>query len=323
MAKKPTKISKTRQQTHRFLYYDLSHTGNDQEDFHYIDLARDMSLMNRRLYRQGMCYHVANITVHDSQGDVSIKFGTAPNTWATYRAWKLVFDAWKAQRAEVLEDTGMSAPKWSDFKVYLNKDMVNDVDALPTPRNIEQQALRPGSWDYADMSFTQTALTYDNHAVGLLGIHGIGSSITSPTSGDDQSYDGYIGAIQALDDIRRSPANTEVANDDVTDMLSFKLSTGAQTSDILEQLEDEGMTPPYSTNLVGTQENPSGGNDSFAVREAHIASTYSPIAHIGGFPVPCGLIQVETKCSSANTVGILIELVPGDYKGVHALPMGA
>lgn len=322
MARKPTKISKTRQQTHRFLYYDLSHNGNGSEDFHYIDLGRDLSMMNRRLYRQGMCYHVANITVHDSQGDVNIKFGTAPNTWPTYKAWKLIFDAWKMQRAKALEGTNLSTPKWSDFKVYLNKDMTNDVDWV-FPKNIEQQLLRAGQWDYADMSFTREAIAYDNHAVGLLGPHNVGSAISSATSPDDTAYDGYISAIQALDETIRSPASTEPAGDDVTDIISFNMITGAQNADILNQIEDEGFSAPYSTNMVGTPENPNSGNDSFAVREAHLASDYSPIAHVGGFPVPCGLIQVETKCSSANTIGLLIELVPGDYKGVHALPMGA
>lgn len=331
MAKKSFKqkfgISKTRQQTHRFLYFDLSHTGNG-EDFHYIDLAKHLSSMNRRLYRQGMCYHIANISIHDSQGNASVKFATAPNTWTTYAAWKYVFENWKAQRADILEDSAMSSPRWSDFKVYLNKDMVNDVD-WPNPKNVEQQNIQGGQWDYADMSFSSTNTHYDSHAVGLLGGNSIGSSINPATSGDDPYYNGYISAIKILNDTRRSiPRDEKATADSYGDgrdswsLISFDIAPANAKLDILNELEDEGLEPPYGWGLVGSDENPTAGDDALAVREAHIASTQSPMATVGGFPVPCGLMQIETKCTGNNTIGILIELVPGDYKGVHALPMG-
>ena len=52
--------------TQRYLYYDLAHTGTE-EDFHYIDLARDLSAVNARLYRQGMMYGIQSFSIHDSQ----------------------------------------------------------------------------------------------------------------------------------------------------------------------------------------------------------------------------------------------------------------
>lgn len=330
MAKKSFKqkfgISKTRQQTHRFLYFDLSHTG-DGEDFHYIDLAKHLSSMNRRLYRQGMCYHIANISIHDTQGDASVKFATAPNTWTTYAAWKYVFDNWKKQRADMLEDSAMSSPRWSDFKVYLNKDMVNDVD-WPNVKNVERQNVRGGQWDYADMSFSVANDHYDEHAIGLLGNNSIGSSVGS-TSNDDSTYKGYISALKILDDNRRQiPRDERATADSYGDLrdawkiITFDIAPANAKLDIMNELEDEGLEPPYDWDMVGTGDNPNGMNDAFSIREAHIASSSSPMATVGGFPVPCGLIQVETACDSDNTIGICIELVPGDYKGVHAIPMG-
>lgn len=321
MAMKPKKISKTRQQTHRFLYYDLSHTGTT-EDFHYIDIARTMSSLNRRLYRQGMVYHVANITVHDSNGNAEVRFATAPNTWTTHLAWKNAFEGWKKQRAEVLSETQLTPGKWSDFKVYLNQDMVDDAD-WPVAINVENQTTREGAWDYSNMTFSKSGVQYDDHALGLLGPSDIGTAITNETSPDDTSYDGYLGAIEVLEDSRRRINTPEVSP--ATDVVLFGTVNAGTTNDTIEEIIDEGDDSPYPLHrIVGGGSNPSAGSDAFTVRECHIASTYSPIAHVGGFPVPCGLIQVETKSSTdGNIIGLLIELVPGDYKGVHALPMGA
>ena len=319
MAKKPTKISKTRQQTHRFLYFDLEHTGTE-EDFHYIDLARRLSEMNRRLYRQGMCYHIANISVHDSDGNAEVRFATAPNTWTTYAAWKLAFDGWKHQRAQIMKESGLTPGKWSDFKVYLNKDMVNDED-WPSLVNVENQEFAGGAWDYSNMTFTKGVTTYDDYAVGLLGA-GNFSTITDETSGDDTSYDGYLGLINTFQENRRKI--NQPSPGDASEQIVFGTLSSAITNDVIEEIIDEGDDAPYALErFVGANE-PATGNDAFTIRECHIASTYSPMAMVGGFPVPCGLLQVETKSSTdGNIIGILIELVPGDYKGVHALPMGA
>ena len=79
----------------RVLRYLLQHTGNG-EDSHYIDLARDLSLLNRRLYRQGKVYGIAGITVHDNviqgTGDTFVKACTA-RTLGGGEAWKRVNDA--------------------------------------------------------------------------------------------------------------------------------------------------------------------------------------------------------------------------------------
>jgi hypothetical protein len=37
-----------------------------------------------------------------------------------------------------------------------------------------------------------------------------------------------------------------------------------------------------------------------------------------GFPVPLGLLEVRQSDKEGNIIGVLIEMVPGSYKGVHA-----
>jgi len=51
----------------RYLRYELTNSGTpDTETSHFIDLARDLSRCNRRLYRAGRDYHVKKVTVVSS-----------------------------------------------------------------------------------------------------------------------------------------------------------------------------------------------------------------------------------------------------------------
>ena len=314
---------KPKMHTQRFLYYDLIHSGTT-EDAMYIDLAKDLSAVNRRMYRQGRNYSISNISVHDSDGDARVLFSTAPNTWALHAAWELCFNGWKSQRAEVLEDAGGSfnSPRWADFKVYLNKEHVVDTD-WPTPKEDEQNSIVGGEWDYSDMQFFRGGTKYDSHAIGLMGDHSIGVSITNETSAEDASYSGYISALETLQEVRSQPATFD--NDPaVLSMNVFSLNSGGAVAEQIVEINKEGDEPPYSMEIVGSSNNPANDTGAWPVREVAIASTYSPMAMTGPIPnIPCGLLQIETTSgTSGNTIGILIELTPGSYKGVHAPGMG-
>lgn len=314
---KPTKIH-----AQRFLYFNLAAAAG--EDAHYIDLAKSLSEVNRRLYRQGMVYHVANISVHDSQGSARVLFSTAPNTWPTHASWQLGFDGWKTQRAQTLAAMGDNAktPRWSDFKVYLNKEHVIDADWL-RPIDDEENVLTQGEWDYADMSFSRNGSRFDNYAIGLLGTHQY-TSITNETTDQDTSYDGYISCIEGLQEVR-SRVRTESTYDvnfDSSPFSGMNMLHSQGIQDTLLNIEKEGDNAPYSLEFVGSDSNPTDDTGAYPVRECDIASTYSPMAVVGGFPVPCGLMQIETTSTNSNTIGILVELMPGDYKGVMAEPMG-
>lgn len=307
--------------TQRFLYYDLEHSGTT-EDAHYIDLAKDLSAVNRRLYRQGRNYSISNISVHDSQGDARVLVSTAPNTWALHEAWTVCFEGWKKQRAEVLEimEGNTKSPRWSDFKVYLNKEHVTDAD-WPKPTEDENQDITLGEWDYSDMTFWKAAQRFDNHAIGLMGAHQF-SSILDETTPHDNAYDGYISALEVLQEMRMQPVDLGT-DSNFENMLLFTNDAGASINDNLIELNKEGDLAPYSLDIVGSSNNPASDTGAWPVRECHISSTYAPMAMMGPIPnVPCGLLQIETTSGASNTIGLLIELTPGDYKGVHAPPMG-
>ena len=115
------KKAKKLEMTQRFLYYDLN--PGSSPDSVYLDLAAGLSALNRRLYRQGRNYHVANVSIIDSSGNLnSASFCTLPQTWTTHKGWNLMFDAWKDQRARTLENSpNYVTGRWSDFKVWMSE----------------------------------------------------------------------------------------------------------------------------------------------------------------------------------------------------------
>ena len=293
--------------THRFLNFVITHTGTG-EDFHYLDIAKIMSRINRRLYRQGGTYHIANITVHDGQGDVYVKFGGLPTTWTTRQAWQQAFKLWKKQRASVQDVSNLSS-KWSDFKVYLNDDMRTDADQLEF-EDVESDGIAGGDWDYSKMLLDEDGDNSDDFF-----LHMMGSNVGSLPGGTCTS----AGLLANLEDVLQLPTeDPEVPANANQSLFTLMARGGADTElnkDLVDQMESDNDDPPYSQTLVaGAKTNCAS---PWNYREVAIKSSQSPSAMLPGFSVPLGLLCIETKSGTAgNEIGILIELVPGKYKGV-------
>ncbi len=112
----------------RYLRYELTNSATPgNETSHYIDLAKDLSAVNRRLYRQGRDYHVKKITIVSSNtpnGENRVSLSTCPHSWVAAGAWKRGFQTWKHMNAEADRQlAGNIDGTWADFKVYLSDDM--------------------------------------------------------------------------------------------------------------------------------------------------------------------------------------------------------
>lgn len=309
MARRRGKAKATRmkaEDTHRFLRFVLTHNGD--EDFHYVDIAQIMSQINRRLYRQGGTYHVANITVHDSQGDAYVKFAGLPTTWTTKAAWTRGFELWKKQRAQVQDDGLRLSGKWSDFKVYLNDDHRTDGDKAAFT-DVENNLIASGEWDYADYVL-QDGSTEDGFF-----FHMMGADNGSLVAGNCVSA-GLLNALNLAMSIPQDDPNPpSQAAAGLFGMASFNGMDKDLAETIIDYAADDNNSPPYSTKVAGMAGN---CEDPWEYREVAIKSSQSPSAMIPGFAVPLGLLCIETKSGTeGNEIGIVLELAPGSYKGVQ------
>jgi len=296
----------------RILRYLLTHDpSSGTEDSHFIDLAKDLSAVNRRLYRQGKVYGVLGITVHDSSDNAFVKVCTAPNTWVVRNAWKKAFGLFKRMRKEALRSAGVGSnatATWADFKTYLTYPSISDPD-WGVPVDCGNNAVSYGEWIYSTFHSPDGTTSDDEFLTHLLG-NNVGPAGNYTSCGLVEGYQNSRARVQPVD-----PSIDPTEFEDSWMMNLF--DDGTTHDEILEDLTSDGDGPPYDHNDMPG----SAGNmvSSLVAGETHVA-VGNPIGYIGSFAVPCGLLEVETtSTANPNTIELLIEIAPGGYKGVDAV----
>ncbi|AXQ65546.1 MAG: hypothetical protein [Circular genetic element sp.] len=299
---------------HRFIRVDLRHTGTG-EDFHYIDLAREMSAINHRLYRQGMTYHVANISVHDTQSSY-LKFCTLPNTWPVKQAWKTGFRNWLEMNRRALEgtdgETASKASRFNDFRIYANDAHRNDTADRPRFTDVEGNLVRQDEYKYTRMHSIDGG-TDDEFYLHMMGEH----------NGAAGAYNSVC-LLEAYEETLTTHTIVSEEPEFDTGVWANMYDVGGQVDDIIDDLVNDYDQPPYDRLVFAGMKDGATNNCKapWSVREVHI-ETANNSAMVGGFEAPCGLIIVETDNSADdNVIGLIIELAAGNYKGVAAEPMG-
>ena len=307
----------------------------------YIDLAKDLSKVNRRLYRQGYTYVVQDIQCVVPAGlrpsDIAtFTFSTAGNSWIVHNAWKKGFAAWRRQVREVERGTGIKAGTWNDFKVYLDDSMEDGTTLEPYAG--DNAVYQAGEWDYSALVFDDDGTERD------LKMHLIGSSDLTDTNEESgigliNEYENSRAEVQAF-----SPDNPSDASDTIYAKL---MGTDELTDRLVDNIESANDSPPYDQD-----DYPGGAANADAavpVRLAAVSGTQA-IMLTPGFIAPCGLIKVFTselsltdahavtladdstsdgpgpnsvyQSGTASQSYVIITVASGPYRGVLAAPMG-
>ena len=322
MARKSGKKKASRYPVHRYLYYQFALSPGTPK---YIDLAAGISALNGRLYRQGRMYHVANVTMHNADGGVkSLQISTLPDTWNLKSAWHIMFDAWKDQRARVLENSATDiAGKWADFKVLMTPS--HKSNAWELPADSENHMIRGGTeapsgtdtseseWAYSTVNYIdKDGTSHEGDNLGVLGATSLGNE--------------YVSLMEELFNAR---ASTMVEDPDVDpnvikESVIFGMNPANQefggNSDLLQRIAEDNDIPPYNSQFpIGFNNPDSEGEHPFTVREMGITSTSVLTQTVGGFQVPLGLVEISGELSGTaltNDIALIFELVPGRYKGI-------
>jgi hypothetical protein len=325
--RKQTRKAKAKklEMTQRYLYYEFDVTSGTSADSFRVDLSAGLSALNRRLYRQGRNYHVANVSVIDSSGGLnSASFCTLPQTWTTHKAWKLMFDAWMDQRSRTLENApSYVTGRWSDFKVWMDQQHLEEALADEThtkggilPVASDDDLITGGEWEISDISTVINGAEYANYPLWMLGDHDYDNA--------DLEKRGF-GVCKALEEMLQQPPESPVLPGDFKNsiILSMNPSTGADMADdILKNISGDNDQPPYNKLAVIGASHTNTASETFRVRDVGWATGSKGISSLPamGFAVPLGLLECRFEWGSTNPgkIGVAIELVPGSYKGVHA-----
>ncbi len=292
--------------TQRKIHYALSNDSGglvgtlgsaetEGPDTTYIDIFKDLSLVNHRLYRQGRVPMVRVGFVGPFQPAVtfaSIGVQTLPNTWQVRKAHQLALEEYLRATKEERRRTGKA--RWHDFKVWYEDGMRSGTTLAPL-------GITTGSseWNYSQITKDDKSTEIRYKFIGSTDVNAYGMIAEYDSTADtdqDQPNNPASGGSGAYSDL----------HPDVSDKNK-------------DNLLDEGDNPPYNPDNLQVQEQ---------LTVIAVGSGKSDKLVSEWFPAPCGLLKLMSVVSSSEAVAddssgaFFVEVMAGDYKGIHATPMG-
>ena len=318
-----SKKKKSAQPAVRHLRFLINNSGTpDTETSHFVDIAQALSVVNRRMYRQGMNYTIKKISVTSrdtTNGLISVS--AAPTSWMVHAAWKQSFKLWNQMRQGHGGAPGSGLPQgvtpatWADYKVYLSNDHRTSGTLVPVDNGNNAAVTTNAEWQHARFISPDGTTSADEFTAHLLGDDvGVVGAYTS------------VGIVQGYEESRRTVQQDETSSEINTDSWMINLfDDGTTLDEIAQDLKEDGDFPPYQYNQY------SGGATNMPkplvqqikalVPNGAGPSTTSSIV-LGEIVAPCGLLEIEVQSGVASDIfDVLIEVAPGTSKGVKASPM--
>lgn len=284
----------------------------------YIDLAKSLSLQERKLHRQMREYTVRGGLLKDSNQDAVVRINVAPDTWQTRAAIRRGFRQWNLMIKEGMEGLGPGnfKPKYLDYKVFLNQGH----GVAPTlPSDAAGNDLSGGEWVYStyhteDVDWANYLAWATNRDTDSFQPMIVGPHLAGPGNGDHWTR---ISLLQSWIDTRGQQANVGdpvVPANAVTDPLANLFDEADAADEILEMLKDDNDRPPYDEDTVfGIQQSYAQHANLQRVAFAATQTGAGQIAALNGFSALCGLVQVHITV--ANVTGDVELILDVDTKG--------
>ena len=291
--------------TQRRVYYGVSGSGalvpsgasagaGLLQDTSYVDVMKDLSLCNHRMMRQGRVPMVRigfTNPFNSLINNAAVLAQVLPNTWPVRKAHQLALKEYLAATRDERRRGGQA--RWHDFKVFFEEGHRTGNHTL-SPLGIT-----PGSaeWNYSEIY--QQAL-------------GANTQYKFIGASNNDAY-GMIAEYDQQQD----------TDDDSPDNPGGNVPYGGLHPDVdstnQDNLLDEGDSPPYNPDALQVQLPYMGITQGFGKSDQLVSNW---------MPAPCGLIKLTAQINTSADLpddsfgGFFVEVMAGDYKGIHATPMG-
>lgn len=283
----------------------------------YADLWYNTSAQERKLHRQFQVCNVRGGLLKDSNQNAVAEFNVAPHTWVTktaLRRGKRLFDKMNTMATSEPEIVGIK-PKWHDYKVYLNEEMITGT--ILYPQDAEGSNIPRNEWVYAqyhseDVNWADPNLLTDpNRQADTFTAHIVGVHAGSAANWTS------ISLMESWFRSRPEPKGDEplVNADVVTDPLSNLFDEADSNDEILESLRNNNDKAPYDEfahfgYVPAVANAPERGLQRVAV--AATQSGAGQISSVNGFSALCGLVEIVVTVDGPGVVEILLDV---DTKG--------
>lgn len=301
----------------RYIFKDLE----PGDHTFYIDLAKSLSLQERKLFRQMREYTVRGGLLKDSNQEAVVRCNVAPDTWQTRAAIRRGFRLWQKMIDEGMEGLGPGKfkPKYLDFKVFLNQGH----GTSPTvPADAAGNYLNTGEWTYStyhteDVDWANYAAWTTNRDTDSFQPMIVGPHLAGGGSGD---YWNRISLIQSWIDTRAAPDNSGspyigTPAEAATDPLANLFDEADAADEIINMLSSDNDRTPYDEDTVfGIQQSYATHANLQRVAFAATQNGAGQISALNGFSALCGLVQVHiTTTGPTGDVELILDV---DTKGM-------
>ena len=291
----------------------------------YVDTAKQLSKVNRRLYSQSRMYAYQGLTfiwkASGALATIECSVRTSGNTWITQNAFVKGKALWDEMQDLVLDDNPSIKGKWHDFKIRLDAQQLSarELEA----RDGQGVLYLNGEWDYA--SYVMPQHTVDPVSGLPLPAEVFDAVLIGDDTGSKKSL------VKAYEESRASvsPDQPNVPAGMSGSFFNLLTDSGSQEPELADVIEAENDNAPY--NLDNYPGGPGNAENPVTVGYAAISASEVD-GRIGAFIAPCGLLQIEIKGYDASgavvlpadmpDVDILVHVAPGLYKGVASEKMG-
>ena len=274
----------------------------------YLDIARDLSLLNRRLYRQGMDYHIKSITFMSRNTPTgSATASVVPCTWTVMNAYRRGRAAWNAANKDAMKNVNSSiVGKWADFRI----DPVNGIQstAYLTPEDAAGNAYPAGTFDWEKAKFEHHADDANGANIHLLGDH--------LQSGNNYAS---VGLVKSYFEsrVRTRPEDPILDGDISDDYITTLMDSDEVQSRRIQNIEAFGDNPPYDhDNAVGELIMP----DFHTVKTRAFSDGNCVLGSFNSF---MGIVRLDVTSDAtgvaADLMKVVVEVAAGPYKGIKAV----
>ena len=288
----------------------------------YIDIARCLSLINRKLHRQQGLWTIGGVkfqtdSVPAGGGGVEVQLSHAPKVWPVRNALVMGFEHWKEQQQRAYKAGASSLkPKWQDFKVWLNNDHRNNALSELMPYDGGPLGSNPVSTTSAEWIKSKYVFTELDPDVGAGGDEVIKHQPEIHILGGDNGMTN-VGLVHNYSLMRSRPdagasAGTghpeHATNAETSIFTRSSEAVDESIEQIVENLTDDNDMPPYDP------DNYPGASSNF---KEPVMGCYAQLAandvgrtvSLNGFSAPNGLITVQTTSASDGVNHLMLYVV--------------
>lgn len=253
-----------------------------------VQIDRELSKLNRRLYRQGR-YYRAKIDLHPDATGNYLVFALRDD-WAVQKAYQMAYAQYQKNTADERASLGnKQLARWEDFRVQVggfNFDTLVSTlfDGTATV------PLTSGTFDLAhvvDANDVRRSFTWSN----------------TPTAGQ-------YGLLVEYD----KAGNAQITPQSSANLAPYVDIDSEVNDQTAADLQLDNREPPYDQGGVNA-------NGEFVCVGVLGNAAGSQRLSTGFFTAPCGFVLIVAPTAADQGTDLLFEVQGGDYKGVNAPSM--